>query len=90
MTKSSAIRRRQVQGKAALVANIGVVTGLLQLALEGVEDFRPAARRFREAVSADRHHHEFLKVDRIVGMRAAIDDVPSSAPAGTRADEPPT
>ncbi len=69
------IGRRQVRRKAALVADIGVVAGLLQLALEGVEDLRAAAQRFSEALGADRHDHEFLEIDRIVGMHTAIDDV---------------
>ena len=40
-----------------------------------MEDFRPGAQRFRERSGADRHDHEFLEIDRIVGVDAAIDDV---------------
>jgi len=40
-----------------------------------VENFRADADRFRARRTADRHDHEFLDVDRIVGMRPAIDDV---------------
>jgi hypothetical protein len=32
-------------------------------------------KRFGKIRGADRHHHEFLEVDGIVGMRAAIDDI---------------
>ena len=35
----------------------------------------PMRSAFAEARRADRHDHEFLEVDRIVGVRAAIDDV---------------
>ena len=51
------------------------MAGLLQFAAQGVEDFRAAAQRLGEGLGADRHDHEFLEVDRIVGMHAAIDDV---------------
>ena len=33
------------------------------------------AHRLAQRRRADRHHHEFLEVDRVVGMHAAIDDV---------------
>ena len=69
------VRRRQVRRKAALVADIGVVAGLLQFAAQGVEDFRAAAQRLGEGRRPHRHDHEFLEIDRIVGMHAAIDDV---------------
>ena len=35
----------------------------------------PIRSAFGERRRADRHHHEFLEVDRVVGMRAAIDDI---------------
>ena len=35
----------------------------------------PVRTRLGEGVGADRHDHEFLEVDRVVGMGAAIDDV---------------
>ena len=40
-----------------------------------MEHFRAHAHGIRHALGADRHDHEFLDVDRIVRMRAAIDDV---------------
>ena len=67
--------RGQVGGEAALVADVGVEPGLLELALEGVEHFRAPAHRLLEARRAKRHDHEFLEVDRVVGMDAAVDDV---------------
>jgi hypothetical protein len=68
-------RARQVRRKAALVADIGVVAAAVQLLLEGVEDLGTHAHGVAHAFGADRHDHEFLDVDRVVGMRAAIDDV---------------
>ncbi len=69
------VRRRQVRCEAALVADIGVVAGLLEFRSQGVENFRTAAQRFRKGFGADRHDHEFLEVDRVVGVHAAVDDV---------------
>ena len=69
------IRRRQVRRKTALVADIGVVAGLFQLAAQRVEDFRAAAQRFGEARSPHGEDHEFLEIDRVVGVHAAVDDV---------------
>ena len=43
--------------------------------LERLEGFSAATQRFTERRSADRHNHEFLQVEVVVGMRAAIDDV---------------
>src|SRR5213595_818205 len=40
-----------------------------------LENFDSHAQAFREARRADRHDHEFLEVDRIVGVHAAVDDV---------------
>ena len=47
----------------------------LQHALQRVEDLDARAQRFGEARQADRQDHEFLQVDVVVGMRAAVDDV---------------
>src|SRR6266699_4523726 len=69
------IRRRQVWREAALVADIGVMAGLFQFSAQGVENLRAAAQRLGKRLGADRQDHEFLKIDRIVGMHAAIDDV---------------
>ncbi len=40
-----------------------------------MEDLGAGAQRLGEAVVADRHHHEFLEVDRIVRVGAAVEDV---------------
>jgi hypothetical protein len=75
MMKSSASSvELQVRREAAFVADIGVVAGRAAF-LEGVEDLRPMRTASAHAFRADRHDHEFLDVDRVVGVRAAIDDV---------------
>jgi hypothetical protein len=43
--------------------------------LERVEGLRAPAQRLGEGLRADRRDHELLDVDRIVGVRAAVDDV---------------
>ena len=40
-----------------------------------MEYFRRHAHRFVNGLGADRHHHIFLKVDFVVGMLAAVNDV---------------
>jgi hypothetical protein len=44
--------RGQVRGEAALVADVGVVAGVLQLLLQGVEDLRAHAQGVGEGLSA--------------------------------------
>jgi len=43
--------------------------------LEGVEDLRAIAQRLAEARGPDRQDHELLEVERVVGVRAAVDHV---------------
>ena len=43
--------------------------------LQRMEDLGAAAQRFGEGLRPDRHHHELLEVDRIVGVGAAVEDV---------------
>jgi hypothetical protein len=70
-------RRRvlQIGREAALIADIGAVAGLLQFGLQGLEHLGAHAQAFGECGRAQRRDHEFLEVDGIVGMRAAVDDV---------------
>ena len=49
MKSSAAVGRRQVRREAALVADIGVVAGVLQRLLERVEDLGAHAHRLGEA-----------------------------------------
>ncbi len=65
----------QVGREAAFVADGGRVAVLLQHRFQIVEDFDAPAQRFVETRRAERHHHELLHVDGIVGVRAAIENV---------------
>jgi hypothetical protein len=47
----------------------------LQRGFQRVEDLGAHAQGFGEVRRADRRDHELLDVDRIVGMRAAVEDV---------------
>ena len=51
------------------------MAALLQDLFQRVEDLRAPADRFRNRWRAQGRDHEFLEVDGVVGMRAAIDDV---------------
>ena len=67
--------RSQRRRKAALVADRGRKAGLVKRALQRVENLRPAAQRLGEGRSAGRKHHEFLEVDAVVRVNAAVEDV---------------
>ena len=67
-----ALERR---GEATFVTDGGVQAHVVQDLLQRVEDFRAVAERFREGRGADGHDHEFLEIDRSIGVRATIDDV---------------
>jgi hypothetical protein len=43
--------------------------------LQRVEDLRAVAQRLAQRRRADRQDHEFLDVEAVVGVRAAVDDV---------------
>lgn len=40
-----------------------------------MKNLRPAAQCFGKVGRANRHHHEFLKVDAVVGMNTAVENV---------------
>ena len=69
------VRRADVRREAALVADIGRVAGIVQRLLQRHEHLGPDAHGVGDRTGADRHDHEFLDVDRVVGVLAAIDDV---------------
>src|SRR5262249_47767582 len=82
--------------KTALVAHIGVVAGVGQRLLERLKDLDAHAQPLAERRRADRHDHEFLKIDRVVGVHAAVDHVhhrprqdPRPAAAGLTLRAPP-
>ena len=61
--------------EAAFVADGGVVAALLEHAFQRVEHFDAPAQRFRKRRRAHGHDHEFLEVDVVVGVSAAVEDV---------------
>ncbi len=67
--------RRQVRGEAALVADGGRELALVQDLLQAMEDLGAATQRLAVARQARRHDHEFLDVEAVVGVCAAVDDV---------------
>ena len=67
--------RFQAWCEPAFVADRSRVAALLQHALQRVECLRAHAQRLGKLCRADGSNHEFLKIHRVVGMRAAIDDV---------------
>ncbi|MNY13629.1 hypothetical protein D3C86_1467720 [compost metagenome] len=67
--------RRQVGRKASLIAHCSRHAATLEQALQRVEDLHTPAHGFRELRRPHWHDHEFLHVDVVVGMSAAVDDV---------------
>ncbi len=65
----------EIRGEAAFIANAGNVAVGLEDGGQGVEDFRAHAQGILEGHGAKGHDHEFLDVQVVRGMRAAIDDV---------------
>ena len=65
----------EIGREAALVADRGRVALALEQLGERVERLGAVAQRLGEARRADRHDHEFLEVDRVLGVLAAVDDV---------------
>ena len=65
----------QVGGKAAFVAHAGHVAVLFQQLLQHMEDLGPHAQGITEALGAQGHDHEFLDVQVVGGVGAAVDDV---------------
>jgi len=61
--------------KSAFVADGSGEALFLEELLEGVEDLSTHAERFLEGRSTHRHDHEFLNIDRCVGVCAAIHDI---------------
>jgi hypothetical protein len=51
------------------------VAGFFQLRSQRVENLRATTQGLGESRSPNRHDHEFLKIDRVVGVDAAVDDV---------------
>ena len=67
--------RTEVGGKAAFIAHVGGHVASLKDATEIVEHFSTHTKGFGESGGSDRHNHEFLEVDAVVGMGTAIEDI---------------
>jgi len=61
--------------ESALVADSRRVPLFAQHLFQSVKHLHTHAERFRKTIGAKGRDHELLKVHRIVGMRAAIDDI---------------
>ena len=67
--------RVEVGCDAALVADVGVEAAALRDLAQARVHLGPRAEGFGEGREADRRDHELLEVDRVVGVRAPVDDV---------------
>ena len=69
------LRRLEVGGEAALVADARREPALVQHGLQVVEDLRADPEGVAEAVGAGRYDHELLQVEPVLRVRAPVDDV---------------
>ena len=69
------LARLEVGREAALVADTGREPAVAEHLLQRVVDLRADPERVAERVRADGHDHELLQVDRVRGVRAAVDHV---------------
>jgi hypothetical protein len=67
--------RLEARGEPALVADGGVVPLLLEDPLQGMEDLGPHPQGLGEVLGVHRDDHELLKIDVVVGVPAAVEDV---------------
>src|SRR6185437_11071276 len=67
--------RLEVRSEPALITYGGRELTVAQNFLQRVEDLRSIAQRLTKRRSADGQDHEFLDVQAVVGVRAAVDDV---------------
>ena len=72
---NDALRRRQIGGEAAFISDGSGEALLLENALQGVEDLGTHAQGLGKRRRADRHDHEFLGIELVVGVRASVHDV---------------
>ena len=61
--------------RAAFIADIGGKTFAFQHLFEAVENFHTHPQAFFKGFSANGHNHKFLKINAVVRMRAAVQDV---------------
>ena len=67
-----ALERRR---KAAFITHGGGEAALFEHAFERVKNFGDCAESFAESRQAGGHHHKFLKINRRITVRAAVDDI---------------
>jgi hypothetical protein len=67
--------RFEVGGEAAFITDGGRHPGVVQQLLQRVKHFGAVAQGLAKARRTHRNDHEFLHVDIVVGVRAAVDDV---------------
>ena len=83
------LARLEVGREAALVADGGREPALAEHLLQRVVDLGADPQRLRERLGAGGHDHELLQVDRVVRVRAAVDDVQHRHRQRRRALVPP-
>ncbi len=66
---------RQVRGEAAFLAHGGAEAAVVEHLLQRVVGLGAPPQCLAEAGRSHRHYHEFLHVDRVVGVGATVDDV---------------
>ena len=69
------VSRLQFRRETAFVADRSGEAAILQHALERMKNFRSITQGLGKGRRTLRHDHEFLEIDRRIGMRAAIQDV---------------
>ena len=67
--------RAQLRGEAALVTDSGRESALVQHVLERMKGLRADPQSFGEGIRAGGNDHELLQVERVLGVRAAVDHV---------------
>ena len=65
----------QARRKTAFVADRRAHAAVVDDFLQRMEDFGAIADRFTEGRRTDRDDHQFLQVEAVVGMRAAVDHI---------------
>ena len=69
------LRRFELGSETAFVADAGREPALVQDVLEPVERLRADPQSFRERIRPGGNDHELLQVERVLGVRAAVDHV---------------
>src|SRR5436190_787909 len=65
----------EVGSKTSFVADAGGVTFFLQDGFEGMKNLRTHTQGFMKGICAYRHNHELLKINVVISVRTAVDDI---------------